>query len=78
MPDNVVQDTKTATSSSYTFSYGAAYCPYRLPCGLCNRTMTQCPKAPDNTFYPSYPGIGDWPPYGPSITWTCSSSASEK
>lgn len=77
MPDNVVQDTKTATSSSYTFSYGAAYCPYRLPCGLCNRTMTQCPKAPD-VFYPDwYPGIGD-SPNGPTITWTCSSSASEK
>lgn len=34
-------DNATSTSSVNT-NYN--YCSYRLPCGLCKETMTQCPK----------------------------------
>ena len=52
-------------------SYGEPnYCWHRLPCGICDRTNQQCPKA-GNQFY--YHGIQTNPCGGLSTTATNSS-----
>lgn len=35
-------------SSTGYVTFDSQYCAYRLPCGLCTRTMQQCPKCGSN------------------------------
>lgn len=55
--DNKVinKDSTTASETSASITY-TDYCSYRLPCGLCRLTNSQCPKA-GTIVNPTYPWI---------------------
>lgn len=54
--------------------YDTNYCWHRLPCGICERTNQQCPKA-GNQFY--YQGIQTNPCGGLSTTATTATGSGE-
>lgn len=70
--DSTLEQNST-DSSSNSFNW-SSYCQYRLPCGICQKTNSQCPYAGVNPYVQPYNPIYPVYPTYPIVTYTTGTS----